>query len=42
MRRGCGAALSLEERELLRKLISTGRTNGKRQIRAPILLKADA
>ena len=33
--------LSSEERERLEKLISTGRTSSKRQIRARILLKAD-
>lgn len=33
--------LSPEERERLEKLISTGRTSSKRQIRARILLKAD-
>lgn len=33
--------LSLEERERLEKLISTGRTSSKRQIQARILLKAD-
>jgi transposase len=34
--------LSLEERERLERLISTGRTSSKRQIRARILLKADS
>lgn len=41
MRKGYVVVLSSEERERLEKLISTGRTSSKRQIRARILLKAD-
>lgn len=42
MRKSYVVELSLEERERLEKLISTGSTKSKRQIRARILLKADA
>src|SRR5215217_5138535 len=42
MRKSYVVALSPEERDLLEKLISTGRTSSKRQIQARILLKADA
>jgi transposase len=41
MRKSYVVVLSLEERERLEKLISTGRTSSKRQIQARILLKAD-
>lgn len=41
MRKSYVVVLSPEERERLEKLISTGRTSSKRQIRARILLKAD-
>ena len=41
MRKNYVVVLSLEERERLEKLISTGRTSSKRQIQARILLKAD-
>lgn len=42
MRKSYVVELSPEERERLEKLISTGSTKSKRQIRARILLKADA
>jgi transposase len=42
MRKSYVVVLSPEERDRLEKLISTGRTSSKRQIRARILLKADA
>lgn len=42
MRKSYVVVLSAEERQSLEKLISTGRTSSKRQIRARILLKADA
>ena len=41
MRKSYVVELSPEERERLEKLISTGSTKSKRQIRARILLKAD-
>lgn len=41
MRKDYVVVLSPEERKHLEKLISTGRTSSKRQIRARILLKAD-
>jgi len=41
MRKSYIVTLSPEERERLEKLISTGRTSSKRQVRARILLKAD-
>lgn len=41
MRKSYVVVLSLEERDRLEKLISTGRTSSKRQIHARILLKAD-
>ena len=41
MRKDYVVVLVPEERERLEKLISTGRTSSKRQIRARILLKAD-
>ena len=42
MRKSYAVVLCPEERERLEKLISTGHTSSKRQIRARILLKADA
>jgi len=42
MRKSYVVVLSLEERDRLEKLISTGRTSSKRQVQARILLKADA
>ncbi len=41
MQKSYVVVLSLEERERLEKLISTGRTSSKRQIQARILSKAD-
>ena len=42
MRKSYVVVLNPEERERLERLISTGHTSSKRQIRARILLKADA
>lgn len=42
MRKSYVVVLNPEERERLEKMISTGRTSSKRQVRARILLKADA
>lgn len=41
MRKNYIVVLSVEERDRLEKLISTGRTSSKRQIQARILLKSD-